>query len=153
MWNLYFNAQQLFIYGFQCHWQDAQTVKTGNGFSTPLEGNKNAVDFTTNGTLRPQKGSTELRNPANTADQAIFSKFDKAGFIQKEGSKFSQGPSKRRGSTLGSKSKRLRIDNEESIELKLTWEEAQELLRPPPNDIPSVVVIEGHEIEEYEVCI
>lgn len=130
--------------------QDAQTVKTGNGFSTPPEGNKNAADFTTNGSLRLQKGSTELRNPANTADQAIFSKFDKTGFIQKDGSKSSLGPSKRKGSTLGSKSKRLRIENEEAIELKLTWEEAQELLRPPPNDIPSVVVIEGHEIEEYE---
>ena len=52
---------------------------------------------------------------------------------------------------LGSKSKRLRIDNEDLIVLKLTWEEAQGLLRPPPNHVASVVVIEGFEFEEYEV--
>lgn len=52
---------------------------------------------------------------------------------------------------MGSKSKRLRIDNEDLIELKLTWEEAQGLLRPPPNRVRSVVVIEGLEFEEYEV--
>lgn len=115
------------------------------------EGNKNAANFTTNGPLQLQKGSAELRNPTNTADQAIFSKFGKTGFIQKDGSKSSLGSSKRKGSTLGSKSKRLRIENEDSVELKLTWEEAQELLRPPPYNIPSIIVIEGHEIEEYEV--
>ena len=111
------------------------------------------MDFTANGPLRPQRGSTESKNPATTADQAILSKFDRTGFIQKDGyaTKSPQGSSKRKGSSLGSKSKRLRIENEDSIELKLTWEEAQELLRPPPSDIPSVVVIEGHEIEEYEV--
>ncbi|XP_042472786.1 B3 domain-containing protein Os07g0563300-like isoform X2 [Zingiber officinale] len=59
-------------------------------------------------------------------------------------------PSKRKAKTLGSKNKRLRIENEESMELKLTWEEAQKLLHPPPNSSPSVVVIEGHEFEEYE---
>lgn len=57
---------------------------------------------------------------------------------------------KRKSSTLGSKSKRLRLDSEDLIELKLTWEEAQGLLRPPSN-VPSIVVIEGFEFEEYEV--
>ncbi|XP_042437534.1 B3 domain-containing protein Os07g0563300-like [Zingiber officinale] len=59
-------------------------------------------------------------------------------------------PSKRKAKTLGSKNKRLRIENEESMDLKLTWEEAQKLLHPPPNSSPSIVVIEGHEFEEYE---
>ncbi|CAM6104771.1 unnamed protein product [Calypogeia fissa] len=57
---------------------------------------------------------------------------------------------RKRGRPLGGKSKRLRLENEDSIELKINWEEAQELLRPPPSILPSVVTIEGHEFEEYE---
>ena len=37
------------------------------------------------------------------------------------------------------------------MELKITWEEAQGLLRAPPNQVPNVLVIEGFEFEEYEV--
>lgn len=83
-----------------------------------------------------------------------MSKNDKAEFIKKERpvSKGHLLPSKRKSSTVASKSKRLLIENEESIELKVTWEEAQELLRPAPNHVTSIVVIEGHEFEEYEVC-
>ncbi|OMO76549.1 hypothetical protein CCACVL1_15578 [Corchorus capsularis] len=85
------------------------------------------------------------------ADPASWSKVDKSGYIAKEaiGTKLAVSR-KRKSSTLGSKSKRLRIDNEDLIELKITWEEAQGLLRPPLNHIPSVVVIEGFEFEEYE---
>ncbi|KAJ6827360.1 B3 domain-containing protein-like [Iris pallida] len=132
--------------------QDSQTVKTGNGLSTPPEVCKSTADVTANGPPGPQKGSTESKNPVNAADQSNLSKFEKAGFIQKDCStaKSSPGPSKRKTGAFGSKSKRLRIENEDSIELKITWEEAQELLRPHPNDVPSVVVIEGHEFEEYK---
>ncbi|XP_072987612.1 B3 domain-containing protein Os07g0563300-like isoform X1 [Typha latifolia] len=134
--------------------QDTQTIKSGNGFSTLPEGNiKNiAAEFNANLPLRPPKGIVDSRNQTNTADQATSSKFDKVGFIQKDGTaaRSSHGPNKRKGSLLVSKSKRLRIENEDSMELKLTWEEAQQLLRPPPNYVPSVVVIEGHEFEEYE---
>ncbi|XP_068645936.1 B3 domain-containing protein Os07g0679700-like isoform X2 [Aristolochia californica] len=55
-----------------------------------------------------------------------------------------------RSRNIGSKSKRLVIDTMDALELKLTWEEAQELLRPPPSVKPSVVVIDDHEFEEYE---
>lgn len=104
-----------------------------------------------------QKQSTNA-NPfppiwqAELTDPSSWSKVDKSGYIAKEvlGAKSSLSR-KRKSSTLGSKSKRLRIENEDVIELKLTWEEAQGLLRPPPNHIPSVVVIEGFEFEEYEV--
>ncbi|ONK75980.1 uncharacterized protein A4U43_C03F22580 [Asparagus officinalis] len=132
--------------------QDAQTVKTGNGFLTPPENNKNATDFSENGPFRSQKVGAESKSSSNTTDEAILSKFGKNGFIQKDGSatKLSHGPSRRKGGNLGSRNKRLRIESEDSIELKVTWEQAQELLRPPPNDNPNVVVIEGHEIEEYE---
>lgn len=58
---------------------------------------------------------------------------------------------KRKNSILGSKSKCLKTDSEDLIELKLTWEEAQGLLRPPPNRAPSIVIIEGFEFEEYKV--
>ncbi|KAI4296631.1 hypothetical protein L6164_036576 [Bauhinia variegata] len=105
--------------------QDNETTKTGNGFST--------------------HGEVELADPSS------WSKIDKSGYIAKEalGSKPSISR-KRKTSTLGSKSKRLRIENEDLIELKITWEEAQGLLRPPPNHVPSIVVIEGFEFEEYE---
>lgn len=58
----------------------------------------------------------------------------------------------KKGSHIGSKSKRLHIDHGDALELKLTWEEAQDLLRPPLSEKPSIVVIEDHEFEEYEVC-
>lgn len=60
-------------------------------------------------------------------------------------------PEKKRARNIGSKSKRLHIDSHDALELKLTWEEAQDLLRPPPAVKPSTVVIEDHEFEEYEV--
>ncbi|XP_042450942.1 B3 domain-containing protein Os07g0563300-like isoform X1 [Zingiber officinale] len=90
------------------------------------------------------KSSSEI-SPPPEADQIT-------SLVQKDGSttKLLQVPSKRKAKTLGSKSYRLRIENEESMELKLTWEEAQKLLRPAPNSSPSIVVIEGHEFEEYE---
>lgn len=85
-------------------------------------------------------------------DPSSWNKVDKSGYIAKEvlGGKSSISR-KRKSSTLRPKSKRLRIENEDLIELKLTWEEAQGLLRPAPNYVPSVVVIEGFEFEEYEV--
>ncbi|WOH11797.1 hypothetical protein DCAR_0831289 [Daucus carota subsp. sativus] len=59
-------------------------------------------------------------------------------------------PIKRKNSILGSKSKRLRIENEDMMELKLTWEQAQGLFHPPPNNVPKIVLIDGCEIEEFE---
>ncbi|KAG6696658.1 hypothetical protein I3842_09G158800 [Carya illinoinensis] len=104
--------------------QDNETSKTGNGVST--------------------HGDAELADPSS------WYKVDKSGYIAKEvlGGKSSISR-KRKSSTLRPKSKRLRIENEDLIELKLTWEEAQGLLRPP-NCVPSVVVIKGFEFEEYE---
>ncbi|KAJ7562575.1 hypothetical protein O6H91_03G075000 [Diphasiastrum complanatum] len=57
---------------------------------------------------------------------------------------------KKKGRPLGAKSKRLRLDNADALELKITWEEAQELLRPPPGVVPSIVTVDGQEFEEYE---
>lgn len=86
-------------------------------------------------------------NQANSADQTSpWPKDDISRFLTKE-----VVGAKRKNSTLGSKSKRPRVETEELIELKLTWELAQGLFRPPPNNVSSVVVIEGFEFEEYEV--
>lgn len=105
--------------------QDNETNKTLNGVSS--------------------HGDAELADPSS------WSKVDKSGYIAKEvlGAKSSISR-KRKNSTLRTKSKRIRMENEDLIQLKITWEEAQGLLRPPPNLVPSVVLIEGFEFEEYE---
>lgn len=58
---------------------------------------------------------------------------------------------RKRGRPLGSKSKRLRLDTDDALLLKSSWEEAQELLRPPPLAVPTKITIDGHEFEEYSV--
>ncbi|KAK6943266.1 Zinc finger, CW-type [Dillenia turbinata] len=60
------------------------------------------------------------------------------------------GPEKKRSRNIGNKSKRLLIDSQDALELRLTWEEAQDLLRPPPSVKPKIVTIDDQEIEEYE---
>lgn len=60
-------------------------------------------------------------------------------------------PEKKRTRNIGSKSRRMLIHNEDVLELRLTWEEAQDLLRPPPCVKPGIVTVEGHIFEEYDV--
>jgi hypothetical protein len=60
---------------------------------------------------------------------------------------------KKRTRNIGLKSKRLLIGNDDSMELRLTWEEAQDLLRPPPSVNPSIVTIEDQVFEEYDVSV
>ncbi|XP_038693628.1 B3 domain-containing transcription repressor VAL2-like isoform X2 [Tripterygium wilfordii] len=61
-----------------------------------------------------------------------------------------QVPEKKRLRNIGSKSKRLLIDNLDALELRLSWEEAQDLLCPPLSVKPSIVTIDDHDFEEYE---
>ncbi|XAR59114.1 hypothetical protein NMG60_11014769 [Bertholletia excelsa] len=84
-------------------------------------------------------------------DRASACSKEKLRYMAKEGvgAKSSYSSMRKNGSTV-LKSKRLRIENGDLIEVKLTWEQAQMLLRPPPNHVPSVVLIEGFEFEEYE---
>ncbi|KAI7753455.1 hypothetical protein M8C21_007450 [Ambrosia artemisiifolia] len=56
---------------------------------------------------------------------------------------------KKKTRNIGSKSKRLHMHSEDALELKCTWEEAQEYLRPPLSK-PTVVMIENCELEEYD---
>ncbi|KAG2308618.1 hypothetical protein Bca4012_082300 [Brassica carinata] len=57
---------------------------------------------------------------------------------------------KKRTRTVGAKSKRLLWHSEESMEVRLKWEETQELIRPSPSEMPTIVVIEEHEFEEFD---
>lgn len=59
-------------------------------------------------------------------------------------------PERKKSRNIGSKSKRLLIDSQDVLALRLTWEEVQGMLRPPQSARPSVVVIEDYEFEEYE---
>ncbi|CAH9075314.1 unnamed protein product [Cuscuta epithymum] len=57
---------------------------------------------------------------------------------------------KKRARNIGPKNKRLLMQTKDALELKMTWEEAQELLRPPPSVKPTIVVIDECEFEEYD---
>lgn len=58
---------------------------------------------------------------------------------------------KKRSRNIGTKTKRLHIHSEDAMELRLTWEEAQEFLCPPPSVEPNFVTIEDQVFEEYDV--
>ncbi|MED6122606.1 hypothetical protein PIB30_037097 [Stylosanthes scabra] len=110
------------------------------------------------GLLQSQKGNSE--SPLN----ALSKKWNSAGGdmnwhnIEMPQKRTREGlllppmlvPEKKKTRNIGSKSKRLLIDSQDALELKLTWEEAQDLLRPPPAAKPSIVMIEDHVFEEYE---
>lgn len=54
---------------------------------------------------------------------------------------------------IGPMCKRLLIHNEDAMELRVTWEEAQDLLCPAPSIKSNIVTIEDQEFEEYEVSV
>ncbi|KAI5078065.1 hypothetical protein GOP47_0007889 [Adiantum capillus-veneris] len=56
---------------------------------------------------------------------------------------------KRKAKDVVAKAKRQQVEAEK-IEFRKNWEAAQNLLRSPPNVIPSIVTIEGYDFEEYE---
>ncbi|EOA16061.1 hypothetical protein CARUB_v10004194mg [Capsella rubella] len=58
--------------------------------------------------------------------------------------------SRKRVRNIGSKSKRLLIDSVDVLELKVTWDEAQELMRPPQSAKPSIITLENQDFEEYD---
>ncbi|KAK2965831.1 LOW QUALITY PROTEIN: hypothetical protein RJ640_001803, partial [Escallonia rubra] len=135
-----------------------ETVNTGNGVSihgdvnTRTANSGEVISIYRHSKVSSKPSSFLPVNQATVADPSrTVSEVNKSGYIAAD--VFDAQPAfrtKRKNSTLGSKSKRLRIENGDMIELKLTWEQAQGLLRPPPNHAPSVMVIEGFEFEEYE---
>lgn len=43
------------------------------------------------------------------------------------------------------------MHSDDAMELRVTWKEAQDLFRPPPDMEPIVSVVEDLEVEEYVV--
>ncbi|KAJ9694175.1 hypothetical protein PVL29_009924 [Vitis rotundifolia] len=107
--------------------------------------------------MQSLKGSTDphlnaLSKHLNSASGDIgWHKTEKHGGKTREGLLLPSMlvPEKKRTRTIGSKSKRLLIDGQDALELRLTWEEAQSLLRPPPSVKPVIDVIEDYEFEAY----
>lgn len=60
-------------------------------------------------------------------------------------------PAKRKNNYINAKSKRLRVENEDMMELMLTYKEAQSLIRAPAKIVPSSSIVDGCEFEEFEV--
>ncbi|KAK9082173.1 hypothetical protein Syun_031622 [Stephania yunnanensis] len=111
--------------------QDTESLKIGNDVSRNTDSTNQVI-------------SADSERRCSTANKLD----SKAKEIP--GNSLSTEPCKRKSSIIGSKSKRLRMEHKDLMELKLTWEQAQGLLRPPPNHVPQVVIVEGHEFEEYE---
>ncbi|GAV67289.1 B3 domain-containing protein/zf-CW domain-containing protein [Cephalotus follicularis] len=108
------------------------------------------------GLLQSLKGSTDphlnaLSRRFNSASDLSWHKPEKHEDMTREGLLLPSMlvPERKRTRNIGNKSKRLLIDSLDALELRLTWEEAQELLRPPPTVRPSIVTIENHDFEEY----
>ncbi|KAK4481263.1 hypothetical protein RD792_012147 [Penstemon davidsonii] len=59
-------------------------------------------------------------------------------------------PERKRSRNIGPKSKRLLMDDHDVLELKFSWDEVQDMLRPPPNVKPSTISVDDHEFEEFE---
>ncbi|GAB2264304.1 hypothetical protein Droror1_Dr00026438 [Drosera rotundifolia] len=95
--------------------------------------------------------STFLMSNESTTLQTSWGDSDKYGVKKEEDIPMPVPfPERRKARNIGSKSKRLLIDHQEVLELKLRWEEVQEMLRPPQNANPTMVVVEDYEFEEYE---
>ncbi|KAL8138287.1 hypothetical protein V2J09_004288 [Rumex salicifolius] len=80
----------------------------------------------------------------------LQSKVDKSEYAVKEVIGGKSNVSKRRNGIVGSTIKRMKLDTVRLIELKVTLEEAQGLLRPHIDSTPNVVLVEDFEFEEYE---
>jgi hypothetical protein len=74
----------------------------------------------------------------------------KSAYITKETPGVECSSGKKKSSMMITRSKRQKVEKGDDNLLKLTWEEAQGFLLPPPNLTPSRVVIEDYEFEEYE---
>ncbi|CAI9097185.1 OLC1v1033556C1 [Oldenlandia corymbosa var. corymbosa] len=116
----------------------------------PVSDNLNSVNGQP-GCLQLFKGSKDLS--LSSLSKHHFSDGDFGCYIDEtNGGKPLDGPSERKKSrNIGSKSKRLLIDSVDALELKLSWEELQNMLCPPPSVKPSTEAIEDHEFEEYDL--
>ncbi|KAL0305810.1 UNVERIFIED_CONTAM: B3 domain-containing protein [Sesamum radiatum] len=136
--------------------QGDEVTVIGTDASNPGDGSarhKSGDVISVNG-QRKGKSSNSLQpisQDAGVDQESTCSEIDKSGSLAEK--ILEDKPvihSKRKNSNFSVKNKRLRIDNEDVIELKLTWREAQGLMRPPAKIVPSFFVVEGCEFEEFE---
>ncbi|XP_074267800.1 B3 domain-containing transcription repressor VAL1-like isoform X2 [Silene latifolia] len=80
----------------------------------------------------------------------VLNKYEKLSMASKDASQQPNlAPLKKRMRDISSKSKRSIMHNEDAVEIRLSWEDTQDLLRPPPNAEPNIVLVEDIEFEEY----
>ncbi|CAL0306301.1 unnamed protein product [Lupinus luteus] len=142
--------------------QDTQPSNMANGSHSSetsysgLYGNLSILSASVN--LQSQKGNSETHLNMLSKNWNSCGSDINSHSIEMPGNRKREGMSlppmmvseKKRARNIGSKSKRLLIESQDAMELILTWEEAQDLLRPPPTIKPGIVMIEDHVIEEYE---
>lgn len=145
--------------------QDASASAHSNGISTKettfsgptqnLRSRNSCPDF-----LQSRKGNVEPH--LNGHPEHLHLGTGAAGLLKTENCEMVKNDSpqrpipvseKKRTRNIGPKSKRLLIHSEDAMELRLTWEEARDLLRPPPSVKPNIVTIEDQEFEEYDVSV
>ncbi|KAG8079312.1 hypothetical protein GUJ93_ZPchr0007g5470 [Zizania palustris] len=124
-------------------------------FSRIEPGGKLVMGFrkATNTVSLPDSQISAIANGSILGDALFSSTNENLAVADKFGSRPDEGSLQflqKRGRNIGSKSRRLSMDTEEAWELKLYWDEVQELLRPAPTAKPTVVMIEDYEIEEYD---
>ncbi|KAL3522189.1 hypothetical protein ACH5RR_015023 [Cinchona calisaya] len=142
--------------------QGKEALNGGHGYSSNGDVASESIkagESTKPGELLPtnsrRKGYTasssfSTLNQASARSTNIYPQIDKPGSVAKEVEAKPSVRSKRKSGILGLKGERQRIENEDTIELKVTWKQVQGLFRPPPNISPSVFIVEGCEFEEYE---
>ncbi|KAI3966719.1 hypothetical protein MKW92_042174 [Papaver armeniacum] len=121
---------------------------SGAGGNRPIVSGYSNRNRSSKGYVDPHLSALSDLNKGN--EDITWHKNEDSGGWPGEGLPMQQPLFVQRSRKIGSKGKRLLMDTEDALELKLTWEEAQDLLRPPPTVKPSVVIIEDHEFEEYE---
>ncbi|KAM6578450.1 hypothetical protein CsatB_030287 [Cannabis sativa] len=120
-----------------------ENLSTGNGCSGLLQTNKGSKDSRVNAMPEQLHLTDEDLGLRKTETNGCNTNEDS---LQQQVTKLE----KKKTRNIGSKSKRLLMHNEDALELRLTWEEAQDLLRPPPSVTPSIVTIDDHDFEEYD---
>ncbi|KAH6555175.1 hypothetical protein KP509_1Z276200 [Ceratopteris richardii] len=150
--------------------EDAKTTNSGSTSMSPImQTFPRKMDRTSSvadaACLDPQQAKSYSRaqvmvhkNFANVSSphaQGHSHVFPKPGNIGSKGTReastynLSVFSDRRKAKDIASKAKRPKYDSN-SLEFKMNWEEAQSLLRSPPNVIPNIVTIEGYDFEEYE---
>ncbi|KAK1368520.1 Zinc finger-type transcription factor [Heracleum sosnowskyi] len=133
--------------------QSKESINTGNEVLTRREvttrASKPGEDVSA--PIHVKDNMISSTSQANSADPASrWSEVDRSNNVANDVIGDETFLGKRKNGTLGSKSKCLRIGNDQIIELEITLKEVQGLFRPPSDYAPQIVVIDGYEIAEFE---